>query len=109
MSDYDTFQTEYATYTGPWLLRLYIAGQSSKSTTAMTNLRRICEEHLAGHFCIEVIDLLEKPQLAEGDKVIAIPTVVRKLPEPLRKIIGDLSDTEKALIGLQLKQKPTAP
>lgn len=88
-----------------WLLRLYIAGQTPKSLAAISNLHRICEEHLSGHFSIEVIDLLESPQLAEGDKIIAIPTLVRKLPEPIRKIIGDLSDTEKTLVGLQLKPK----
>jgi circadian clock protein KaiB len=88
-----------------WLLRLYIAGQTPKSLTAISNLHRICEDHLAGQFHIEVIDLLETPQLAEGDKIIAIPTLVRKLPEPIRKIIGDLSDTEKTLVGLQLKPK----
>jgi circadian clock protein KaiB len=87
-----------------WVLRLYIAGQSTKSLAAISNLHKICEEHLAGQYEIEVIDLLENPQLAEGDKIIAVPTLVRKLPAPLRKIIGDLSDTEKALVGLQLKQ-----
>jgi circadian clock protein KaiB len=87
-----------------WVLRLYIAGQSTKSLAAISNLHRICEEHLAGQYDVEVIDLLENPQLAEGDKIIAVPTLVRKLPAPLRKIIGDLSDTEKALVGLQLKQ-----
>jgi len=88
-----------------WVLRLYIAGQTPKSLAAISNLHHICEEHLAGKFHIEVIDLLENPQLAEGDKIIAIPTLVRKLPEPIRKIIGDLSDTEKTLVGLQLKPK----
>jgi circadian clock protein KaiB len=86
-----------------WILRLYIAGQSPKSLAAISNLHKICEEHLAGKYDVEVIDLLERPQLAEGDKIIAVPTLVRKLPAPLRKIIGDLSDTEKALVGLQLK------
>jgi circadian clock protein KaiB len=88
-----------------WLLLLYIAGQTPKSLAAISNLHRICEEHLAGQFCIEVIDLLENPQLAENDQIIAIPTLVRKLPAPIRKIIGDLSDTEKTLVGLQLKPK----
>lgn len=88
---------------GQWLLRLYIAGQTPRSLTAIANLNRICEEHLAGRFQIEVIDLLERPQLAEGDKIIAIPTLVRKLPEPIRKVIGDLSDTERTLVGLELK------
>ncbi len=89
----------------PWILRLYIAGQTSKSLSAISNLRRICEEYLAGQYEIEIIDLLKMPQLAEGDKIIAIPTLVRRLPEPMRRIIGDLSDTEKTLVGLQLKAK----
>jgi circadian clock protein KaiB len=88
-----------------WVLRLYIAGQTPKSLAAISNLRRICEEHLANQYEIEIIDLLKQPQLAEGDKIIAIPTLVRKLPAPLRRIIGDLSDTEKTLVGLQLKAK----
>ena len=86
-----------------WELRLYVAGQSIKSLTAISNLHRICEEHLSGQYVVEIIDLLEKPQLAEGDQIVAIPTLVRTLPEPMRKIIGDLSDTEKTLVGLQLK------
>jgi circadian clock protein KaiB len=88
-----------------WKLRLYIAGQTSKSLTAISNLNRLCEEHLAGQYAIEVIDLLEHPQLAEGDKIVAVPTLVRQLPEPMRRIIGDLSDTDKTLVGLQLKHK----
>jgi circadian clock protein KaiB len=88
-----------------WVLRLYIAGQTPKSLAAISNLHRICDVHKETKFHIEVIDLLEKPQLAEGDKIIAIPTLVRKLPEPIRKVIGDLSDTEKTLVGLQLKPK----
>lgn len=90
---------------GDWVLRLYIAGQTPKSLAAISNLHRICEEHLAGKFQIEVIDLLEKPQLAEGDQIIAIPTLVRKLPEPIRKVIGDLSNIEKTLVGLDLKTR----
>jgi circadian clock protein KaiB len=89
-----------------WRLRLYTAGQTPKSLKAISNLHRICEEHLDGQYEIEVIDLLETPHLAEGDKVIAIPTLVRSLPEPIRRIIGDLSDTEKTLVGLQLKHRP---
>jgi circadian clock protein KaiB len=85
-----------------WTLRLYVAGQTPRSITAFANLKRICEEHLAGHYRIEVIDLLEHPQLARGDQILAIPTLVRKLPEPMRKIIGDLSNTERVLIGLDL-------
>ncbi len=94
-----------ATSAPAWVLRLYIAGQTPKSLAAISNLHRICGEHLADKYSIEVIDLLEHPQLAEGDKIIAIPTLVRKLPQPIRKIIGDLSDTEKTLVGLQLKPK----
>ena len=83
-------------------LRLYVAGQTPKSITAFANLKRMCEEHLAGKYSIEVIDLMEKPQLAQGDQIFAIPTLVRKLPEPIRKIIGDLSDKERTLVGLDL-------
>ena len=85
-----------------WRLRLYVAGQTPKSVAAFANLKRICEEHLAGRYEIEVIDLLEHPQLARGDEIIALPTLVRHLPEPITKIIGDLSDTERVLVGLQL-------
>lgn len=92
----------------PWRLRLYTAGHSTKSVDALRNLRRICEQHLAGQYEIEVIDLLEHPQLAAGDEIVAIPTLVRELPEPLRKIIGDLSNTERVLVGLQLLP-PLAP
>ena len=83
-------------------LRLYVAGQTPRSLTAFSNLRRICETHLAGRYEIEVIDLLEHPQLARGDEIIAVPTLVRKLPEPMKKLIGDLSDTDRVLVGLQL-------
>ena len=86
----------------PFLLRLYVAGQTPKSMTAFANLKNICEEHLAGRYQIEVVDLLKNPKLARGDQILAIPTLVRKLPEPVRKIIGDLSDTERVLIGLDL-------
>ncbi|MBS1197915.1 MAG: circadian clock protein KaiB [Proteobacteria bacterium] len=86
-----------------FLLRLYVAGQTPKSLIAFANLKKICEEHLAGRYQLEVVDLLEKPQLAQGDQILAIPTLVRKLPEPVRKIIGDLSDTERVLIGLDLR------
>lgn len=84
-------------------LRLYVAGQSPKSLRAIDNLRKVCEEHLEGRFRVELIDLLENPRLARGDEIIAVPTLVRKLPEPIRKIIGDLSDTDKVLVGLQLR------
>jgi circadian clock protein KaiB len=88
-----------------FLLRLYVAGQTPKSVTAFINLRKICEEYLSGRYEIEVIDLLENPQLANGDQILAIPTLVRKLPEPVRKIIGDLSNTERVLIGLDLRPR----
>ena len=87
------------------LLRLYIAGRTPKCVTALENLKRFCEEHLAGQYEIEIIDLLEHPRLAKDDQIIAIPTLVRKLPEPLRKIIGNLSDTERMLVGLDLKPR----
>lgn len=86
-----------------WELRLYVAGQTPKSLTAFANLKRICEEHLKGCYKIEIIDLLENPLLAKGDQILAIPTLVRKLPEPIRKIIGDLSNTERVLVGLNLR------
>jgi circadian clock protein KaiB len=85
-----------------WALRLYVAGQSPKSIAAFANLKKICEEHLPGKYSIEVIDLVKQPQLAAGDQILAIPTLVRKLPEPLRRIVGDLRDTERTLVGLQL-------
>jgi circadian clock protein KaiB len=88
-----------------WVFHLYIAGQSPKSLAAISNLHRICEEHLANRHQIDVIDLLLHPELAEQEKIIAIPTLVRRFPEPVRKIIGDLSDTEKTLLGLQLKPR----
>ena len=84
-------------------LRLYVAGQTSRSLAALANLKRICEEHLQGRYRIEVIDLLEHPQLARGDQILALPTLVRKLPEPIRKLVGDLSNTENALVGLDLR------
>jgi circadian clock protein KaiB len=86
-----------------WELRLYIAGQTPKSMTAFANLKKLCEGHLPGRYRIEVIDLMKKPQLAAGDQIIAIPTLVRKLPEPLRRIVGDLSNTERTLVGLELR------
>ena len=89
--------------TETWELRLYIAGQTPKSVTAFANLNRLCEEHLAGRYRIEVIDLMQQPQLAAGDQIVAIPTLIRKLPEPLRRIVGDLSNTERTLVGLQLR------
>jgi len=84
-------------------LRLYVAGQSPKSVQAIENLRRVCDEYLPGRYHIELIDLVEHPKLARGDEIIAVPTLVRRFPEPIRKIIGDLSDTEQVLVGLQVR------
>jgi circadian clock protein KaiB len=86
-----------------WYLRLYVAGQSPKSLSAIANLNNLCEEHLAGRHEIEVIDLVEHPALAQSDNILAIPTLVRRLPPPLRRVIGDLSSTERVLVGLQLR------
>ena len=86
-----------------WDLRLYVAGKTAKSIAAFENLRRICEEFLPGQYHIEVVDLLRQPQLAQGDQIVAIPTLVRKLPAPVRKIIGDLSNQERTLVGLQVR------
>jgi circadian clock protein KaiB len=88
-----------------WDLRLYVAGQTEKSVRAFDNLKKLCEEHLQGQYHIEVIDLLRDPKLARGDQIIALPTLVRKLPEPVRKIIGDLSNTERVLVGLDLRPR----
>jgi circadian clock protein KaiB len=89
--------------TEKWDLRLYVAGQTPRSVAAFANLKRICEEHVPGRYKIEVVDLIKHPQLAAGDQILAIPTLVRKLPQPLRKIVGDLRDTERAIVGLQLR------
>lgn len=88
-----------------WELRLYVAGKTPRSVAAFENLKRICEEHLFGKYSIEIIDLLENPKLARGDQILALPTLVRKLPEPVRKIIGDLSNTERVLVGLDIRQR----
>ena len=88
-----------------WELKLYVAGQTARSLQAFANLKRICEEHLAGEYHIEVIDLSRNPQLAKGDQILALPTLVRKLPQPVRKIIGDLSNTERVLVGLDLRPR----
>lgn len=85
-----------------WILKLYIAGMTPRSAKALENLKRICEEEVPGQYSIEVVDLLKNPQLAEGDQILAIPTLVRRLPEPVRKIIGDLSNKEKVLVGLSM-------
>ena len=89
-------------------LRLYIAGQTTRSLAALANLRRICDEHLKGRYRIQVIDLLKRPQLARGHQILALPTLVRTLPEPIRRLIGDLSDTESALVGLDLRPRSMA-
>lgn len=86
-----------------FLLRLYVAGTTQRSMTAITNIRKICEDNLKGRFVLEVIDLYQQPKLAAGDQIVALPTLIKKIPPPLRRIIGDLSDTEKVLIGLDLK------
>jgi circadian clock protein KaiB len=88
-----------------WTLKLYVAGQSPRSLAAFANLKKICTEHLPGKYSIEVIDLLEHPQLAAGDQIVAIPTLIRQLPTPIRKIIGDLSNTDRVLVGLDLRRK----
>jgi circadian clock protein KaiB len=87
-------------------LRLYVAGQTPRSVAAFANLKKICEEHLPGRYNIEVVDLVKHPHLAAGDQILAIPTLVRKLPQPIRKIVGDLRDTERALVGLQIRPVP---
>jgi circadian clock protein KaiB len=90
------------TDTKKWNLRLYVAGQTPKSITALANLKRICDEHMSGRYEIEVIDLMENPQLARRDQIVAIPTLIRELPSPLKRIIGDLSNTDRVLVGLDV-------
>jgi circadian clock protein KaiB len=90
---------------GHYNLRLYVAGKTPKSVSALANLKKICEEHLAGRYRIEVVDLLENPQLAAGDQILAVPTLVRRLPPPLKRIIGNLSDSERVLVGLDLRRE----
>ncbi len=97
------FEKEMGEAQRVWNLRLYVAGQTPKSIKALNNLKKICDEHLAGKYTIEIIDLVVNPQLAKGDQILALPTLVRKLPPPIRKIIGDLSDTERVLVGLDLR------
>lgn len=94
---------------GHYNLRLYVAGQTPKSLAAISNLKTICEEHLAGMYTIEVIDLMVKPQLAAGDQILAVPTLVRRLPPPIKRIIGNLSDTERVLVGLDIRSGETPP
>jgi len=88
-----------------YVLRLYVAGQTPKSVLAIVNIKRICEENLQGQYELEVIDLYQQPQLAQGEQIIAVPTLIKKLPPPLRRIIGDMSDTERVLVGLDLRKK----
>ena len=92
-----------------WQLRLYVAGQTAKSVTAFANLKKICEDHIPGKYNIEVVDLMKNPMLAKGDQILAIPTLVRKLPVPMRKILGDLSNTQRVLVGLDLRQLDEQP
>ncbi|WP_345778278.1 circadian clock KaiB family protein [Prosthecobacter fusiformis] len=86
-----------------WNLRLYVAGQTPRSLTAFSNLKRLCEEHLAGRYDIEVVDLMKNPHLAQSDQIVALPTLVRKLPEPIKRVIGDLSNVEKVMVGIDLE------
>ena len=95
---------EHSAESDRFVLRLYIAGQTPKCVRAFTNLKQICEEHLASRYRIEIVDLLENPQLARGDQILAVPTLVRQLPEPVKKIIGDLSNAERVLVGLDLRR-----
>ena len=92
-----------------WILRLYTAGQSTRSAAALDNLEAICEQHLAGRYRIEVVDLLQHPQLAKGDQIVAVPTLVRRLPPPMKRIIGDLSNADSVLVGLDLRSRTRKP
>lgn len=94
-----------ALHPAKWELRLYVAGQTARSVAALANLRRICEEHLAGEYELEVVDVVKNPRLAHGDQILALPTLVRKLPPPMKKIIGDLSNTERVIVGLDLRSR----
>lgn len=104
MSD-DIGMAEDVAIPGHYNLRLYVAGQTPKSLSAIANLKTICEEHLAGRYTVEVIDLLQKPQLAAGDQILAVPTLVRRLPPPIKRVIGNLSDTERVLVGLDIQPR----
>ena len=100
----DTAESGIQVFTAPeWQLKLYVAGQTPRSMAALANLKRVCETHLAGRYQIEVVDLLVNPRLAAGDQILAVPTLVRKVPEPIRKIIGDLSNEERVLVGLDVR------
>lgn len=103
LEDHMGDNAEEAVDDGHYNLRLYVAGKTARSSAALTNLKAICEEHLAGRYRIEVVDLLEHPQLAAGDQILAVPTLVRRLPPPLKRIIGNLSNTERVLVGLDLR------
>ena len=103
MTNAENNEIEPVTDENKWMLRLYVAGQTPKSITAYANLKKICEEHLQGSYQIEVIDLLVNPTLAKDDQILALPTLVRKLPEPIKKITGDLSNTERVLVGLDVR------
>jgi circadian clock protein KaiB len=103
MSNAENNEIAPVTDENKWMLRLYVAGQTSKAMTAYANLKQICEEHLQGSYQIEVIDLLVNPTLAKDDQILALPTLVRELPEPIKKIIGDLSNTERVLVGLDIR------
>lgn len=105
MKSTSSHTAELAGAEATWDLRLYVAGQTARSMTAFSNLKRMCEKHLQGKYHIEVVDLLKNPTLARGDQILAVPTLVRKLPEPVRKIIGDLSNTERVLVGLDLRPR----
>jgi circadian clock protein KaiB len=105
----DTNKIASAVQSEHWDLRLYVAGQTDKSIRAINNLTRICKDHLAGRYTIEVIDLFERPQLAAGDQIIALPTLVRRLPSPIKKILGDLSDQDRVLVGLDVRPSMTPP
>ena len=107
MTSTTTTKTEDSASAQKWNLRLYTAGQTPKSLAAFRNLKKVCEEHLPGRYEIEVIDLLANPRLAKDHQIVAIPTLVKKLPDPIRKIIGDLSDVERTLVGLDLRRQGT--
>jgi len=92
-----------------WILRLYTAGQTARSSAALQNLEAICEQHLAGRYRIEVVDLVKQPQLARGDQIVAVPTLVRRLPPPMKRIIGDLSNEDSVLVGLDLRSRTRRP
>ena len=106
MSDMNVNDQESGKVEDQWNLRLYVAGQTPKSRAALINLRKICEEYLKNQYTIEIVDLIETPKLARGDQIFAVPTLVRKLPEPIKKIIGDLSNTERVLVGLDIQPLP---